>query len=269
MENRIPQKIKQILQEIELMPGHKNYTKFIILGRSRTGSNFLRGLLRDHPQIVSSGEILRSEADIDWDSNQYPLNEKVLSLYRSDPVRFLDEIVFKKFPKSIKAVGFKLFYYHAQTAPFQKIWDVLKEDTTVHILHIKRKNILKTHLSRAQANQSGSWVNITGKKEAHQPIELDPQACLKDFEQTRQWENDFDRFFKDHPMKEITYETLSKNYPDIIQEIQGFLGLNSMPVTPQTYKQSSLPLSASIKNFDTLQAYFSNTPWADFFEEGR
>ncbi len=259
--------MKIFLQNIGILPGSNLYTKFIILGRSRTGSNFLRGLLSSHPEIITTGEILRNPEQIDWDSDQYVLTDQILKLYQQKPVEFMRKVVFRKFSPQIKAVGFKLFYYHAQTEPFNQIWDYLRENTDIHVIHIKRENILKTHLSRAQANRSGSWVNTSGKKENHGPIPLDSTECLQDFEQTRQWENHYDHFFKDHPIKQVSYEDLSENYKPIIQDIQFFLNVSPHPVEPQTYKQSSKRLSEMITNFDELEKKFRDTPWAEFFKE--
>jgi LPS sulfotransferase NodH len=259
--------MKIFLQNTGLLPATHQYTKFIILGRSRTGSNFLRGLLSSHPEILTAGEILRNPDQIDWDSDQYYVNAQVLNLYQQKPIEFMQKIVFRKFPPQIKAVGFKLFYYHAQTEPYNQIWDFLKKSTEIRIIHIKRENILKTHLSRAQANRSGSWVNTSGKKEDHGPITLDPVECLKDFEQTRQWENYYDQFFASHLIKQVRYEDLANNYEAIIQDIQTFLNVSPHPVKPQTYKQSSKHLSEMITNYDELKSKFKDTPWAKFFGE--
>jgi hypothetical protein len=43
---------------------HRDYTRFIILGRSRSGSNYLRGLLNSHRRIVAFGELFRSDEAI-------------------------------------------------------------------------------------------------------------------------------------------------------------------------------------------------------------
>ncbi len=69
--------MKIFLQNAGILPGSHQYTKFIILGRSRTGSNFLRGLLSSHPEILTTGEILRNPDQIDWDSDHYYLNDQV------------------------------------------------------------------------------------------------------------------------------------------------------------------------------------------------
>src|SRR3546814_16230707 len=38
--------------------GHTGFTKFIVLSRSRTGSNMLVSLLDSHPRVVAEGEIV-------------------------------------------------------------------------------------------------------------------------------------------------------------------------------------------------------------------
>ncbi len=49
--------LKSVLLYHDIRPKHTGYTKYILLGRSRTGSNFLRGLLSSHDQIVCYGEL--------------------------------------------------------------------------------------------------------------------------------------------------------------------------------------------------------------------
>ncbi len=253
--------------KIGLLKGDRNYTKFIILGRSRTGSNFLRGFLKNHPQVISLGEIFRETDRIEFDSPYFFATNKIMAAYQSDPVDFLKNQVFRKFRSEIAAVGFKLFYYHASMPPFQKIWEYITNDETIHILHIKRNNMLATHVSRVQADQNNRWVNITGKKEKQSPVVIDPLECQEDFETTAQWEEEADQRFKNHPMMHISYEDLVANMGGIMQRTQEFLGLEYEELTPQTYKQSALTLAQSISNYPDLKEYFSGSRWESFFNE--
>lgn len=250
-----------------LLKGSKDYTRFIILGRSRTGSNFLRGFLKNHPQVISLGEIFRETDRIEFDSPQYSATSRVLATYQSDPISFLDKYVFRKFRPEIAAVGFKLFYYHASNPPYQQIWDYVTKDKAIHILHIKRDNMLATHVSRIQADQNNRWVNITGEKEKQSPVFIDAQKCQEDFETTARWEEDADARFKDHPIMSISYENLVANTHKIMENIQDFLGLEIQALAPQTYKQSRLTLAESISNYSELKKYFSGSRWESFFSE--
>jgi LPS sulfotransferase NodH len=259
--------LKKIAIEIGLIPATSDYTKFIILGRSRTGSNFLRGLLNSHPAVIVLGEIFRNRDAIDFDHPQFPTTDRVMKIYQSDPCMFLEKIVFRKIPENYKALGFKLFYYHANEIPFTKIWSTLKEKSDLHIIHIKRRNILRTHLSRENAVKTGQWVNTNGKENHLQTYQLDYDALLRDFVQTRQWEQKADLFFNDHPKLEVIYEELSKNTNEQIRNIQQFLGLPYHAVQPQTFKQIQRPLYEIIENYEDLKIKFKNTEWEEFFED--
>lgn len=259
--------LKKIALEIGLIPATSDYTKFIILGRSRTGSNFLRGLLNSHPAVIVLGEIFRNQDAIDFDHPQFPTTKSIMRIYQQDPSRFLEKIVFRKIPANYMALGFKLFYYHANENPFKKVWSNLKERSDLHIIHIKRKNILRTHLSRENAVKTGQWVNTSGKEIHFQTYKLDYDSLLHDFVQTRQWEQQADIFFSAHPKLEVIYEELSENTDQEIRKIQQFLDLPDHRVQPQTFKQIQRPLYEIIENYEDLKSKFKNTEWAVFFED--
>lgn len=264
--NTNPQ-LKKFALDLGLLKSRTNYTRFIILGRSRTGSNYLRGLLNSHPAVWTLGEIFRNEDVIDFDHPDFVLNSQILSLYQSEPEKFLESIVFRKVPAEIQALGFKLFYYHARDGSFSRLWRALEQQTHIHILHIKRRNILRTHVSRENAQKTGIWVNTSGEKEEVQSYNLDYQTCLEDFIRTRQWEQEADQFFQHHPVYEIYYEDLVENTPRHVQEIQKFLGLPFHPVQAKTYKQIQKPLSEIIANYAELKQKFAGSEWANFFED--
>lgn len=250
-----------------MMGRHRPSTRFIILGRSRTGSNLLRGLLNAHSQVRVFEEVFKDEALINWGLPDYDQSNETLDLFRSDPCLFLENVIFGNQPKRIKAVGFKLFYYHAQEGKLNPIWSYLQEQTDIKILHIKRQNILKTHLSRKKADLTDRWINLSGEKQESAPIYLDFQECLADFEQTRNWEVQYDDYFRHHPRLEVVYEELAENHAQMMQEVFAFLGLPPEPVAPQTFKQSAQTLRSSISNYEELKERFSATKWNSFFEE--
>jgi LPS sulfotransferase NodH len=253
--------------DLGLMEGHKDYNRFIILGRSRSGSNFLRGLLNSHSQIVALGELFQNPAAIGWAYPGYLNTRRLYSQFLNDPVRFIETKVFKIFPRQIKAVGFKIFYYHAQNENWRAIWDYLRDESSIKVIHIKRQNILRTHLSRKMAAMTDTWVDTGGEQPDHRSVQLDYEECLKDFRQTREWERMHDDLFGNHPILEIFYEDLALDYAGVMQRVQSFLGVAPEPVKPQTFKQSNQPLSQSISNYGDLKLLFSGTEWAPYFEE--
>ncbi len=259
--------LKNFARDLGLVDGHSDYTKFIILGRSRSGSNMLRGMLNAHTQVVTFSEMFKDPQSIGWDMPGYPQSGKVFDRFQNQTIDFIEQDVFKKMPSYVGAVGFKIFYYHAYGTSLEPVWHYLQENQDIHVLHIKRQNILKTHLSRVRAAVTDSWINLTGEKEQTPAVELDYDECLADFQQTRAWEEEFDRIFQAHPLLEIIYEDLARNYQERMAAVFNFLGVEPQPVQPQTYKQGSKKLPESISNYWELKARFAGTPWETFFTD--
>lgn len=260
-------RVKHLALDWGLLPGHDSYTKFIILGRSRTGSNLLRGLLNAHSRIVTLGEIFRNPEAIEWGMTNYPQSRSVVALYQTNPARFVETQVFRKQPQHIQAFGFKLFYYHAPAGPRHAVWAYLQNRPDLKVIHIKRQNMLRTHLSRARAERSDTWVNLSGQREEETPLTLDYTACLNDFVQTQTWEQDYQAFFQQRPHLDVIYESLAANHQAEMDRLQTFLGVERELVRPQTHPQAQRPLSESIANYADLKARFQQTPWAEFFED--
>jgi len=250
-----------------VLPGHKDYIRYIILGRARTGSNFLRGLLNSHSQIVSFGELFQNPPYIGWELQGYSQSKQLLELFNNRPVEFLRENVFSRFPLSTRAVGFKIFYYHAQNDQYKPVWDYLINDNKIRVVHIKRRNMLKTHLSLKLAFLSDKWANVRGENISYPPIPLDYEECLNDFIQTREWEIKYDNLFNEHATYNIYYEDLSKDYINEMKQIQSFLEVEIENVQPETKKQLRVPLSRSIINYQALKEKFTGSPWEVFFED--
>ena len=247
--------------------GRSDYTRFLILGRSRVGSNLLRGLLNAHPQVATFGEIFRDRTSIDWDHMGYFVSKRVRSLLQHDPVKFLDLKVLGRYPSFIRAVGFKLFYYHAKTDNAASVWPYLEGRHDLKIVHLKRRNVLHTHLSRKRAALTNRWVNTSGQSEAMEPIRLDYDECVNDFMQTRAWEEEYDRYFADHPLLEVQDERLSADYRSEMRRIERFLDVSPRPLDPSTFRQTGQRLSAAIANYAELRERFTGTMWEEFFSE--
>jgi LPS sulfotransferase NodH len=278
LANQLLQKVRQmpsiaypylshVARDLGILKNHQDYTKFIILGRSRSGSNFLRGLLNSHSRVIAFGEIFQNDKAISWGLSGYPESEQLLAMFRTHPIHFLERELFGTFPKRIEAVGFKIFYYHAQNALWQPVWEYLAAQSQLKIIHIKRDNLLKLHLSRKKAILTERWVNLTGEKEPETPIILDYAECLADFTQTRAWEEQYDDLFANHAKLELCYEALAQDYQSEMQRVHQFLGVEPEVLIPETHRQSTIPLSRAIMNYAELKAKFSATTWHSFFED--
>ncbi|MBW2991626.1 sulfotransferase [Candidatus Woesearchaeota archaeon] len=258
--------------------------RFIVLCNYRTGSNLLLNLLNSHPSIKCYGELLNP---------CYFTNDILKS-----PVKYLKN----KFHNSQDRVtGFKMIYTQATTddilwhteeemnssllkkmkkskvlirtfdpihlqSEFNKVWDFLEKDVTLKIIHLKRKNLLKSFLSYKKAIQTDEWLKrnnvVSGKK-----IHLDSDECVEAFNKIRYYELKYDKMFLNHPVLKIAYEDLNEDMTNMINKIFSFLNVNLINIKPSIEKQNNKSLSESISNYKELKKKFNNTRWISFFDE--
>ena len=260
------------LLEKGLLPGIHNYQKFIILCTARTGSNFLCSLLQSHIRIRAFAEVFHKDSKrkrIFWDYPGYN-SEEFWEMRENNPIKFIDNIVFRDFPKSVSAVGFKLFYNHAQAENEKCIWEHLKQIKYLKIIHLKRQNWLQQYVSLTKARQSKQWVvkaNNSNSKGDSLRLEIDYDNCIEHFQTLQNLQREYDNLFAGHQILEVIYENLAKDYINETKRIQNFLSVPYQKLYPSTYKQSQQPLSEIIINYSELKEKFQETPWIDYFEE--
>lgn len=266
--------VRQLTIDIGAVEGHRTYARFIVLGTGRIGSVMLSTALNRHTQAIVWGELFKQSESIGWDRWPYTglhfgQSKKLRSLNASDPVTFLESRIYRKLPPSIAAVGFKLFYHQARKGLQKKLWIYLKERTDFRIIHLKRRNRLRRHLSHKRAQRTGRWIDLSedGGANTAEPIHLDFQECRSDFARNEQREAEHDLLFEAHPTLEVFYEDLARDFRSEMDRVQRFLGLEVEVLKPITFKQSHGSLSEAIVNYAELKRRFTGSPWESFFEE--
>ena len=264
---------KILATDLRILNSHSDYCKFVILGKGRSGSNLLRSSLDSHSQIFTFGELFRYPQSIGWgysDYNKYLCSQRLIELMHKEPGKFLEKEVFRSFPTKISAVGFKLFYQHAKGDSREAVWDFLKNQRELKIIHLQRENLLKRLLSMKKAFITNKWSkhrNSRDRDEQDIEISLTYEECLTEFVLIQDYRLKYDDFFKGHPKIDVLYEKLADDYESEMRRIQKFLGVNHESLKPSTYKQSSHPLSKSISNYYELKEKFQGTSWSKFFED--
>ncbi|MDJ0531151.1 MAG: Stf0 family sulfotransferase [Xenococcaceae cyanobacterium MO_207.B15] len=286
------------ITDAHLIPSHYNYKKFVVVGNIRTGSTMLCSLLSSHSQILCFFELFhRHLVSVPFSVPGYQhksKNLKIVNLRNNDPVKFLTQEIYKNHRQNIKAVGFKLLYTQGRAdnpwwnssaydrwwkdvgkepvwnSDKSNLWQYLKENKDIAIIHLKRNNLLKAKVSGLTAQTTGNWgIGATGGIDKNNTVvkcKLNFEECLQDFETIRRMEDEADEFFAEHKKLVITYEELVENTANITNKIQDVLGLKTRNLVPQTKKQANQPLSEVIENYQQLKAKFSNTSWSDLFE---
>lgn len=231
--------------------GHKEYEKFIIITRSRTGSNLLISLLDSHPNIEAYGEMFNR---LHGRSSQSVWNG-----------------VFGYKSKDVHLVGFKIFYYHPLDSEDRWVWDTIYGDTSIPIVHLTRDNTLQTFLSRQIAAKTKVWHDKSGGKAmdaADKRVVLNPAECIEEFERTERWENEADHRTQNHRKLTVSYEELTgENQSETLNSIQEFLGVKPIRLASEMRKQNTESLQDLIENFEELESALKGTKWERFLTE--
>lgn len=256
-----------------LFGAQNSYNRFVVIGRARVGSTLLRTALANHHQVAMYGEIFRIPGQVVWNPKFGKKSERIQKAIAADPPEFLRSRVYRSYSSKVKAVGFKIFYYHAENGKWENVWPYLEMDKDIIVIHNKRRNILKSHLSNKRAYETGKWADkskvdsVASKQKKMTPIHLDYEELNLWFNLTKKWEEHVDTTFAEHKKMDVYYEDLAENYSSEITRVQNFLGLEVEEIEPTTKKQAKGPLHKQISNFSELKSKFVGTPWIEFFEE--
>lgn len=253
-------------RERGLLPGHTDYRRFIMMGMGRSGSNLIRTALARHPEVVVFNELFnRSQGNhIGWAQPGFRTTAEDLRLRDDAPVDFLERRVFRPMWPGVKAVGFKLFYYHVPKEG--AVWRTLEQQPELSVIHLKRRDLLEAYASLTVAQRTGVWIQPANRDAPPGPdqVELEYESCRDYFTQAVQWREEFDRRFP-HSL-EVYYEDVLDDYEGQMLRIQRHLGLRPRRVQPTTKKQNRRPLQQLIANYRELQARFRGSQWEYLFD---
>lgn len=257
---------KCVFQNYFLNNNFRNYKKFIILGSSRTGSNFLQSLLNSHNNVVCHGELLhfRPEKAIYTKDNHFPFS-KFETKKNKEIVKFLNSIYSYGYTPDTKAVGFRVHYpqfgdYGAELKYYFNYMPGLK------IIHLYRKNLLNSYLSLQLALKTNKWsLNKNDKNIIYDPITLDYKSLVKYFKNIENRFQSMNTFFKNKELVKVSYEELLDSRDRKLVEILQFLNLPKKKLSSHFKKQLIQKPSDVILNYHTLKRKFRESNWEQFF----
>lgn len=243
--------VKNLFIKMGLMKGGNNYSKFVIIARSRTGSTLLEKYLDSHPNIQCEGELLNN-----LDGRNY---------------KFIIDSFFKRKEKQIESAGFKMFYYHPNDGNPEEVWSYLLKDSNTKLIHLVRKNVLRTIVSQRVATKTKQWsIQNNGSKIPTESkiVHLDLDACMKEIVQTKEWESEFEALNTRFDYVEVSYEDLCSQPKQELVKIQNFLGVKEFEnLNTAIKKQNVEPISKLVENYSALEAALKASPWESFLQE--
>ena len=225
--------------------GHAVDQRFAIVANARTGSNYLLDGLKSSPYIRMYHEIFAShnrEVGKDF--------EKILST------------VYQYESRLTRLVGFKIFYNHLT----EDEWNKLVTYRDLRIIHLTRKNRLRTVISLEIAFKTGQWTQSGGsEKPKEKRVTLEPLKLLKRLEQIEEGEAATRARFCDRKMLEIVYEDLVRSPDDMFGYVSTYLGVNGLdPGKIRLKRQNPESLSQLIVNYDEVESVLRNTRFEEY-----
>jgi LPS sulfotransferase NodH len=230
--------------------GHTDYVPFIILAHARTGSNMLLSMLRSHPQVLVRGEVFaRVEPDAVHATVARTLQGRV--------------------PRTIGAAGCKVFYYHPLGDRSGDLWRELDAIPDLHVVHLRRQNVLRTIVSREIADQRDEWLQ-TRPQEAvpaeRKRVAMTVEQVRNGVDRIEGLEREAEQRFANRPLLEVCYEDLVSSTTEQFRRITDFLGVSPSDPMGKTFRQNPEPLAALLVNYDELKSAFRGTnvdTWLD------
>ena len=244
-----------------LNPGGRDYVRFVIVGQGRSGTNLVRGLLNSHPAVIAHGELFRDYEHPAPGMPRLLQSGRSWRMKHADPGAFIDDVVFRRFPPSIRAVGFKLFANQAREGSWSSVWDRLAADTGLRVVHTVRRDRLAVLASLRLAEESDQWVNSTSTG----TVTLSPSE-VSEFVAAADAADDAlrERFLR-HERLEVVYEDLLSRVDETLVDLQRFIGVPPTALQASTTRQSGRPVAETIVNYDALERHFADTPLAYLF----
>lgn len=228
--------------------GHPVARRFAIVGNARTGSNYLLDGLKSSPSIrmyheIFAGHNRRAGQDFD----------RILST------------VFQYESKSIQMVGFKVFYNHLT----EEEWQRLQASRNLQIIHLTRRNRLRTVISLEIAFKTGQWTQSAragGPKEKQ--VVLEPSKLINRLEQIEEGEAATRARFRDRQVLEVVYEELVRSPHEVFASVGAYLGVEGIdPARIRLKRQNPEGLRQLIVNYDEVAVALSNTRFAEYLDQ--
>lgn len=230
--------------------GHRDYVPFIVLAHARTGSNMLLSMLRSHPQVLVRGEVF---ARVEPDELQATV----------------DRTFRRRVPRNVEAAGCKVFYYHPLGDRSGQLWHELDEVRDLHVVHLRRHNMLRTIVSREIAAQRDEWLQTRPQQTIPadlRRVSLTVDQVRSGVERIQRLEREATDRFEERPLLEACYEDLVSSPTHEFGRITDFIGVAAADPIGKTLQQNPEPLALLLTNYDELRAAFRGTPveaWLD------
>ena len=244
---------------------------FVILCFQRTGSNWLCGMLYNHPEILMHSEVFNEKSVHAYYKQDFERNHWDFENRDVDPEGFLDFLWddrnFSRYHQGeetmCKAVGFKSFpsHYRQRAVPLATLEEVfarrILDDPDVRKIILHRTNVLRTYVSSCRSLATGMYMT---KWYQDCKVRVDIAAMQRFIDRYHACYADYFKQTREHPRCVVRYEELCQDKESLrnaMKKIWTLLGVQDtepkalVECTPQSPIEA--PLWDSIVNYDEVE----------------
>jgi LPS sulfotransferase NodH len=222
--------------------------RFVVLALPRTGSNWLCTLLDSHPQILCHHELFNPDGihySISHREGQIDLGS--VAERDRNPLAMLDRAWRETLGYPV--VGFK--HNRDQSA---EILQALFADRELSIVHMRRRNRVRTVLSEIVAQATGEWESYPGRPLGEPPrITVDADELRRRIAVNEKYETSLTEALAASGQRQltVTYEELASTAEQ--RRVLEFLAVDpQIALRGNTRKQGTRDLRQRIVNFEAL-----------------
>jgi len=239
---------REVTFRIGSVVGHRSHELFALVGHARTGSNYvLRGL--------TTASTVR-------------VYNEPFAQHNRGPGRSFDEVmstIAGRQPFSIRVVGFKVFYYHLSDAE----WSMLVGVPALRVVHLTRRNRLRTVVSLAIAMKTDRWTGTHGSVSVDERrVTLDVTTLIRRLEEIEAAERIARRRLAGVNVFELVYEDLLADPLHFFEQVGRFLAINGLDIDKITLpRQNPEALADLIENFDDVKTCLVGSRFASYLRD--
>lgn len=246
-------------------------SRFVIAGTQRTGTTLLRTSLSSHPRIECRGEVFKlgkrpyTLPDGYWAFSRRTVLSRVRATVqrRASTQRYLSELYGRT---DVEATGYKLMLNQCCSRPY--IWSQTQA-YDVSVIHMTRRNVLKTLVSRQAAARSGVYhvsatlpVKSAVKDWAARSVILDSSTLLGELDAIAAESLEWRRRIGRSRFMDLHYEDYVADQGRWNNLILEFLGVSAQPLHSDLKKVNPDSLGALVANFDEVAALLRHSQYA-------
>ena len=133
------------------------------------------------------------------------------------------------------------------------MWDIIKADKSIKLIHIYREDLLRSYLSLEIARRTNDWVKYSKKSPRLEQIFLDTTDFKQYASDIAKYQKTFLMSFKKHQIHEISYENLIESPEELTNQILDFLNLPRKKLTSQMRPQNPFSIEEIVLNYEEVK----------------